>query len=325
MFSGDKSYSAANACGLNNPHVSAAADQYGAEIDKPHQTREIFLDLIDDNEENPRGQIDETSPKFLELMASIAAKGMIESIPVTPLPNGRYLQVGGHRRKRAAVRLRWTKVSCTIIENIDRTQQFVIMLSENMHRADLTYCQEARAFAKLLAEGNDTYQIARLLKVKKSHIEARLPLIKLTPEAQNMIDCGDLLLGHGELLARLPLDKQNLYLMRAQQMTVKKFETLVHKLLNPESKPDEEPERGRRRAKSYRVLGDDEQFTRSWALKTLAESEIGEFTAKQLIHSFDDVCQDACIEEKSELACMGCPVPRLVASLIKRAKPVDQK
>lgn len=197
------------------------------------------------------------------------------------------------------------------------------MLAENIHRNDLTYCQQARGFARLLKEGKNVYQIARALKVTKSRIESRLPLLKLTPEAQNMVDCGDLLLGHGAQLARLPLEQQNAYAIRAQRMSVKKFEKLVGELLSSEISEAEVRVRSRKRRSSYKVLDEEEQFTRSAVIKSLTDTKKKEFTAEDLRAALDDVCQDACIEERSELACMGCPVPRLVASLLRRANKTE--
>lgn len=296
---------------MNSPAVTA-------QINKNFESVILPLDLIDDNGDNPRGSIDETEPEFVELTASMDDVGLIEPIPVTPLENGRFRAVGGHRRKRSAQKLNWTEIGCTLIENLSPEQEFILMLTENLQRKDLKPSQEARAFGRLEAQGKNVYQIARALNVKKSHVELRLPLLKLLPEIQSMFDDGDLPGGHAKLLAQLPSEKQLQTAVRAQRMTYQKLGKLVGSLLHPELEEDEMPERRRRRSSNYKVLAPDEQFTRSWAISSLNETKIENFTAEQLAHSFDDVCQDACIEEKSELACMGCPVPRLIASLLKR-------
>lgn len=296
------------------------------QINKNHRSAVLSLGLLDDNEENPRGIVSEDDQAFAELVASIAAEGLLEPVPVTPIDGGRYRLIGGHRRKRATVRLGWTEISCTIVENLSRSQEIILMLAENIHRNDLTYCQEARGFARLLKEGKNVYEIARALKVTRSKVESRLPLVKLTPEAQGMIDGGDLLLGHGAQLARLPFDKQNSYAVRAQRMSVKSFERLIGELLS-ETSEEEVRVRVRKRQSSYQVLGRDEQFTRSGVIKSLTDTKRKDFSAEDLRAALDDVCQDACIEERSELACMGCPVPRLIASLLKRVNKTeaDQK
>lgn len=295
------------------------------EINRNHRHSVLPLNLLDDNDDNPRGPVEEIDQAFDELVASIGSDGLLEPVPVTPIAGGRYRLIGGHRRKRATVRLGWTKISCTIVENLSKSQEIILMLAENIHRNDLTYCQEARGFSRLLKEGKTVFEIARALKVTKKQIESRLPLIKLTPEAQSMIDCGDLLLGHGAQLARLPIEKQNEYAIRAQRMSVKNFERLIGDLLSSEISEEETIVRKRKRRSSYKVLGKDDQFTRSAVIKSLTETKERNFSAEDLRASLDDVCQDACIEERSELACMGCPVPRLVASLLKRINKTEDQ
>lgn len=298
------------------------------EINKLHETKVIDIYLIDDNPENPRGEVQEEDPQFIELTASLEADGLLEPVPVTPLGNGRYRLVGGHRRKRGAIKLKWTKISCTVIENISKSQEIALMLAENLHRRDLTYTQEARGYAGFLKEGKKEgktlFDLVRALQVGLEQIKSRLTLLKLIPAAQSLIDRGDLLLGHGKQLARLTPEQQNSYMARAQTLTVKKFEKLVGKLLEPKSGDTDNPRRMRKRAETYKVLGEKEQFTRSWAVSKLTEAKEKKFTAKNLLYSLDDICQDACLEEKSELACLGCPVPRLVASLLKRAEPEEE-
>lgn len=317
---------AAAAAGSNNdPAESSNFVRIVGKINKNHRNAIVSLALLDDNDDNPRGTFPEDDPDFAELVASISAEGLLEPVPVTPLPGGRYRLVGGHRRKRATVRLGWTEISCTIVENLSKSQEIILMLAENIHRNDLTYCQEARGYARLLKEGKTVYEIARALKVSKFQIESRLPLIKLTPESQSLIDCGDLLLGHGAQLARLPIADQNTYAVRAQRMSVRNFEKLVGGLLNCENSESENRARSRKRQLNYRVLGKDEQFTRSQAIKSLADTKKKNFSAADLRAALDDVCQDACIEERSELACMGCPIPRLVESLIKRAEKAEAR
>lgn len=316
---------AAAGSGLNNPATGSNFIRVVGEINRNHRHAVLSLALLDDNDENPRGLISEDDPDFAELVASIDAEGLLEPVPVTPVAGGRYRLIGGHRRKKATVWLGWTEISCTIVENLSKSQEIILMLAENIHRNDLTYCQQARGFARLLQEGKNVFQVARALKVSKSQIDSRLPLIKLTPEAQSMVDCGDLLLGHGAQLARLPFEDQNTYAVRAQRMSVKKFEKLVGELLNSEISEAEVRVRSRKRQSSYKVLGEDEQFTRSQVIKSLSDTKEKSFSAEDLRAALDDVCQDACIEERSELACMGCPVPRLVASLLKRTNKAEDQ
>ena len=71
------------------------------------------------------------------------------------------------------------------------------------------------------------------------------------------------------------------------------------------------------------MLTTEEQYTRSTVVGYLNQTPVESFSVREVMDSLDDVCQDACIEEKSELICRSCPVPRLIASLLKRAGAIN--
>src|SRR5947209_3256566 len=68
--------------------------------DEPEELRQLPVDLIVPNPDQPRRSFDEET--LLELAGSIRARGVLQPVLVRPLPGGRYELIAGERRWRAA-------------------------------------------------------------------------------------------------------------------------------------------------------------------------------------------------------------------------------
>jgi len=147
-----------------------------------------------------------------ELTASIRANGIIQKIVVRPKPNTEdYEIVAGERRHRAAVAA-WgpdAEIAVTLRDLTDE-QALLVAIEENEQRDDPSETEQADAAKRLLdmLVGNRA-EAARRLGWPRSKFERRMALTKLSPDVKDALDERRIMLGHAELLAAVPFDKQN--------------------------------------------------------------------------------------------------------------------
>jgi len=153
--------------------------------------REIALDEIHPNAEQPRKRFDEAS--LNALADSIRDRGVLQPIIVQPRDRGGYQVIAGERRWRAS------KIAdqATIPALIDRTSvaaaSLEVAVIENIAREDLTVIEEARTIALLLED----------LKVTATVLGKRLGRSR-SDLAHDLIDSGALSKGHGKALLTEP-------------------------------------------------------------------------------------------------------------------------
>ena len=102
--------------------------------------REIDIDLIDPNPEQPRTRF--SDEKLDELAASIRANGIVQPIVLRAAGN-RYQIVAGERRWRAAQRAELRRVPA-VIRDIPDEKLLEIALVENIQRHELNPIEEAK-------------------------------------------------------------------------------------------------------------------------------------------------------------------------------------
>ncbi|HLL21432.1 MAG TPA: ParB/RepB/Spo0J family partition protein, partial [Kofleriaceae bacterium] len=95
--------------------------------------RNIALDRIDSNPDQPRLTFDESSLE--ELAASVREHGVLQPILVRPRPEGRFQLIAGERRWRASHLAGLTEVPA-MIEEIDDDTALEIAIIENLQRED---------------------------------------------------------------------------------------------------------------------------------------------------------------------------------------------
>lgn len=157
--------------------------------------------------DNDRQEFDEDD--LLALSMSIAEIGLGMAILVRPTPNGPtlYQIVGGERRWRAHQLppcAHLTTIKAIIDYDLTDREASAMMLAENTGRVDLRHLEEARAYAKRVAEGLSVEDVARQAGVAPFRVQWRLDLLSLCPEAQHAIDAG--LLPPGPALELRKLD-----------------------------------------------------------------------------------------------------------------------
>lgn len=145
----------------------------------------------------------------------------------------RYEIVAGERRFRAVSMLGWHKIT-VIVRDLTQEQADSIMLSENVHRKDLNPIDEARAYKKRIDRyGWSNAQAAKEAGVNDRRVTARLKLLNLLPEVQDMIAKGQLGVAFGEVMSGLDTNRQRIALGHLQvkdKVSQKEFNAICYKL-----------------------------------------------------------------------------------------------
>ena len=166
--------------------------------DEPEELRQLPVDLVAPNPNQPRRTFDEES--LLALAESIRARGVLQPVLVRPLPGGRFELIAGERRWRAA-RIAELETIPAIVRRHDDAESLELALIENMAREDLNPVDEARACAALVEELSLTREEVGL-RVGRSRVAVSnlIRLLDLPDEALALIERGDLTEGHGRAL-----------------------------------------------------------------------------------------------------------------------------
>ncbi|GGH14666.1 hypothetical protein GCM10007036_14160 [Alsobacter metallidurans] len=198
------------------------------------KVREIRLDQIEANPNQPRKLFDET--KIADLAASIKANGLMQPITVRPLPRkvgeqGRYMIVAGERRFRAHKHMGAETIRCLAVE-MTEDEMAVKAIIENLQRADVTAMEEARAFQSMLDRG---YTVAALMKElglkSRNRVLDRVNLLRLNPEFQTLVEGGNLPPAYACEIATLPAALQVKVIRQVSTGQLKTAEQVRHAVI----------------------------------------------------------------------------------------------
>ena len=205
---------------------------------------ELPVDLLYRNPNQPRTHIRDEG--IDELAQSIRAQGVIEPVVVRPRAAGGYEIIAGERRWRAAQRAGLGSVPA-IVRDVDDRQALAMALIENIQREDLNPLEEARALKGLLVEYDLTHEeLADAVGKSRTAVSNLLRLLNLAPGVRDLLDKGELEMGHARALLPLPMGDQETVGRRvvARGLSVRQAETLVKQLLHgqPLAKPEPDPD-----------------------------------------------------------------------------------
>ena len=183
----------------------------------------------------PRRRFDEAA--LSELAASIAARGVIQPVIVTPHGLGRWQLVAGERRWRAAQLAQLHEIPAIIRELNDR-EITALALIENLQREDLNPIEEARAYHRLSEhDGLTQAEIAQLVDKSRSHVANLQRLLSLPEVVVTMVEDGKLSMGH----ARALIGAENAAALAAdaaaRHLSVREVERLVRRGTAPATTP----------------------------------------------------------------------------------------
>lgn len=198
--------------------------------------REISIDLIDSNPYQTRRRINEDA--LQELAESIRVSGVVQPVVVRPQPGGRFQLVAGERRWLASKLAGKTSVPA-VVRELSNEQAMEITIIENLQREDLNPMEQARAFERLSREFGLTQEaIATRTGKDRTSITNFIRLLKLTGEIQELLETGELTLGHGKALCALAGFPDQLAKAAREVinkgLSVRQTEELVAIISNPE-------------------------------------------------------------------------------------------
>ncbi len=175
----------------------------------------------------PRRRFEEAA--LSELAASIAARGVIQPIIVTPHGPGRWQLVAGERRWRAAQRAQLHEIPAIIRDLSDR-EVTALALIENLQREDLNPIEEARAYHRLSEdEGLTQAEIAGLVDKSRSHVANLQRLLSLPEPVIELVEEGKLSMGHARALIGAESALELAAKAVAAHMSVRELERLVRR------------------------------------------------------------------------------------------------
>nr|WP_210766560.1 PRTRC system ParB family protein [Caenibius tardaugens] len=158
--------------------------------------------------DNPRRYFDRK--KHEEMVASIRQRGILQPILLRPKDDV-YAIVAGERRYRAGLEVYGLDGEVPVIIRVMTDQEALdAAIAENDDRDDPSETEQADAAVRYLAACNgDRAEAARRLAWSRAKLDRRLALAELTDAAKTALDERRIKVGHAELLAVIPKDKQD--------------------------------------------------------------------------------------------------------------------
>lgn len=170
-------------------------------VESEGELRNLKVSAIQAGKYQPRHTFD--ADKLEELAASIKSQGLIQPVVVRAIGDDRYELIAGERRWRAAQLAGLGEMPALIKEVAD--QAVVAMaLIENIQREDLSPLEEAQAIERLIEEFSLTHQqAADAVGRSRASVSNLLRLLELPDEIRQMLDKGQLDMGHARALLTL--------------------------------------------------------------------------------------------------------------------------
>lgn len=197
------------------------------------------ISQIEPNRAQPRKNFDDES--IAALADSIKQHGIIQPLLVRPYGSS-YQIVAGERRWRAARMLGLSEVPVQVKELSD-SETMQIALIENLQRENLNPVEEAMGYAELTETYDMTQEdIAKTVGRSRSAVANAMRLLSLPDEVKEMLEEGDLSVGHAKAL--LACDDDEIIVELAKKagggkMTVRALEKCVKDYNNGDKKSPE--------------------------------------------------------------------------------------
>ncbi len=174
-------------------------------VESEGELRNLKVSTIQAGKYQPRHTFDED--KLEELAASIKSQGLIQPVVVRAIGKGRYELIAGERRWRAAQLAGLVEIPALVKEVAD---QAVVAMSliENIQREDLSPLEESQAIERLIEEFDLTHQqAADAVGRSRASVSNLLRLLELPDEIRQLLDKGQLDMGHARALLTLPPER----------------------------------------------------------------------------------------------------------------------
>lgn len=198
--------------------------------EKATEVKEISLKELRPNPYQPRKFFSEES--ITELKESILNHGILQPLLVRKSIKG-YEIVVGERRYRAAIEA-GLKTIPAVVKDLTEDKMMEFALIENLQREDLNPIEEAIAYDKLMKHLKVTQEVlAKRLGKSRPHIANHMRLLQLPKEVQELVEDGNLSMGHGRALLGLKNKEKLVPLLNKvlnENLNVRQLEQLVQDL-----------------------------------------------------------------------------------------------
>ena len=185
-----------------------------------------------------------------ELASSIRSQGIVQPIVIRAIAESttsgdqKYEIIAGERRWRAAQMAGMADVPA-VIRDVPDKAVIAMALVENIQREELNPIEEATALRRLIDEFNMTHQLAAdAVGRSRASVSNLLRLLELEAGSRNLLENGDLEMGHARALLALKGEEQNHTAQHIvnQGLSVRETEALIKKILNPKLVIDKKPD-----------------------------------------------------------------------------------
>ncbi|GIV01606.1 MAG: chromosome partitioning protein ParB [Fimbriimonadales bacterium] len=204
-------------------------------------TKEIPVDAIEPNPDQPRKEFDEQS--LQDLAQSIRTVGLLQPIVVKQVGHDRFQIIAGERRWRAAKLAGVARVP-VVVRTGSATDSLALALVENLQREDLHPLEAAEAYAALMERfGLTQEEVAERVGRSRSAIANALRLLKLPEEIREGLASGKISEGHARALLGFQTEAEMIAAYRrilAKGLSVRDVERMVR-----EGVLDRKPEKPR--------------------------------------------------------------------------------
>lgn len=203
------------------------------ELQQDGELKDIPVEFLRSGVYQPRKVFEDDGLE--ELAASIRAQGIIQPIVVRKKLANQYEIIAGERRWRAAQKAGLHNIPC-IIKDIPDEAAIAMSLIENIQREDLNPIEEAMALRRLMNDfGLTQQQAADAVGKSRTALTNLLRLLGLSSEVKDMLERGDIEMGHARALLTLGEADQKAAAKtcRDKGFSVRETERYVRKLLTP--------------------------------------------------------------------------------------------
>ena len=165
------------------------------------ELKQVPVAAIQPNPFQPRRTFDQAA--IDELANSMASSGLLQPVVLRPLEAGSYQLIAGERRWRAALQLAWTEIGA-VLRDVDDQTLLTLALVENLQRDALSAIDEAIGYKRLAEDFKISQgEIANLVGKSRSTVANSLRLLNLPLNVQEMVQRGELQMGHARALLQL--------------------------------------------------------------------------------------------------------------------------
>ena len=168
--------------------------------------RHLPVDMLQPGRYQPRQSMDQTS--LAELADSIRRQGVIQPVIVRLVGSESYEIIAGERRWRAAQLAKLHEIP-VVIREISDEHAIALSLIENIQREDLNAIDIAMSLQRLIDEFAMTHEnVAAVVGISRTTVTYLLRLLDLPVELKNMVQLGELDMGHARALLTLDSTQQ---------------------------------------------------------------------------------------------------------------------